>query len=203
MSKDPFKVKLAQVIRVVSVPPIMAATLAAILLLCKRYFFNSWFEFFATLFFLVFLPASSYLFSRFMPCLRKTGREGERNLAIIFSAAGYTGAWIYGLFFCHNKNLFFIYTIYFFSVVLLVVSNKLLHIRASGHGCSVTGPLMLAVYFFKLTGLLICVPIYAAILWASIVIKRHTPGEFLSGTAICLAAAALAWLFCKYIPIVG
>ena len=46
---------------------------------------------------------------------------------------------------------------YFFSVVLLTLCNKALHVHASGHACSVTGPLLLLIYLVDWTLIFPCI----------------------------------------------
>ena len=81
---------------------------------------------------------------------------------------------------------------YLISLMLLVLFNKVIKIRASGHACSVTSPLFFATYYFGLGALLPAAVLYATIFWASIVTKRHTVKEFLLGSAVCIVSATMA-----------
>ena len=81
---------------------------------------------------------------------------------------------------------------YLISLMLLVLFNNVIKIRASGHACSVTSPLFFATYYFGLGALLPAAVLYATIFWASIVTKRHTVKEFLLGSAVCIVSATMA-----------
>ncbi len=198
--RERIKKALAFAIRVGSVPPVMATALVIVLAVCRRDFFASRAEIWATLGFLAFLPLCAYPCAWLIPRVRAKGREGERNLAFLFSGLGYVTGWFYGVCISRNTDLILIYLIYLFSVIGLLICNQVFHRRASGHGCSVTGPLVLIINFLGIKGLVPGVLAYLAILWASVYSKRHTLGQFLGGTSICLTAWVLAWLCIDYIP---
>ena len=61
---------------------------------------------------------------------------------------GYSAAFTWAIFTDVKDSLLLICSTYFFSVVLLSISNKVIHFRASGHACSFAGPLVLLVHFF-------------------------------------------------------
>ena len=104
---------------------------------------------------------------------------------------------VYSTAFHRSRGLIFICSIYLFSVLLLLIANKLLNLRASGHACGATGPLLIGIYYFKALGFIIAALIYALMLWASLRIKRHTAKELFFGTGACVLACVLAWL-CVY-----
>jgi hypothetical protein len=87
-----------------------------------------------------------------------------------------------------------IYAGYLFSVVIILVSNKVFKVRVSGHACSVSGPLVFSGYFLGSWGIAVGAVCWVAILWASLVMKRHTVKEFLLGTLTCLVAFTAGWL---------
>lgn len=193
--------KVARTVRICSVPPVMVALLVGVLAICRKSFFTAWPEIVLMLLFLAVFPMLAYPLSIRIPQIRKKGREGQRNLAFVLSGFGYVCGWIYGAFFSPGREQVLIYSIYLISVILLVICNRLLHIRASGHGCSVTGPLVLLCYYFGMKGIAIGALLYGVIFWASIKTGRHTPAQFLLGTAVCLAAWALSWLLCSDLPL--
>ncbi len=188
------KKKLALAIRVISVPPVMAALLVVALWFGEDGVFASIEEALATVFFLSLLPLLAYPISAMVPALRQKEREGQRNLAFALSVAGYVGAWLYGALGHRGAVLLFIYGTYLFSVAILLIFNKLLHLRASGHACSVAGPILLVIYFLGGWWVPALMALYAAIFWASVAAKRHTVGEFLLGTVSVVCAMLLSWL---------
>lgn len=151
-------------------------------------------ELVASFVFLVIIPAAAYPVSLAIPGLRKGGRETQRSLAFRFAGLGYAAAVMYGVV-CHkSQGLNFIYLSYLFSVLLLAVVNHFSRTKASGHACSVISPAVIVCYYYKLFGAVIGAAVYAAVLWSSLVSKRHTVGEFLLGTVLCIAAVGLSAL---------
>ena len=183
--KSTFQQTAARIIRILSIPPVMATGLV-ILLALKAEIFRNQAEIVLTILFLAIFPVLAYPLSAAVPSIRAKGREGQRNLAFITTAVGYLLGMIYGIFISKNPSLIMLYGIYLLSVILLLIANKLLRLRASGHGCSVTGPLFFLGYFLGPVGLALGAALFAFILWASVVAKRHTVREFISGACICL-----------------
>ena len=140
------KQTVAKGIRVLSVPPVMVTALLLFLNIWKPYFFRTWREIFICILLLGIVPALAYPMQKILPRWKKEGREGQRKLAFLFSLAGYTVSFLWSLTSGVGKEIQLICTTYFLSVLLLTVCNKGLHFRASGHACSVTGPLLLLIY---------------------------------------------------------
>jgi hypothetical protein len=182
------KEKLAKFIRIVTVPPVMVTALIAILYIARDDIFTSATEIVMSLVFLALIPVLAYPLSLLIPKIKEKGREGQRNLAFVLTAIGYVVIWLYGLLSACNQNLLLIFTGYFLSVVILLILNKLLKIRASGHACSITGPIVFVSYFLGFKGLIVGIVTYALIYWASITTKRHTPSEFIFGTVTSIVA---------------
>ena len=188
---------LAFLTRVLSVPPFMAALLVLILAIARPGTFIQSKSPGFMLLFLAFLPLLSYPLSAVLPNVRKRGREGQRNLAFILCAAGYLGGWLYSLFCPATKEEQTIYLTYLLSVILLLIFNKLFKIRASGHACSVTGPVVFGILFFPLPGLIIGILMCSLIVWSSLALKRHTLRELGLGALLCILAAFLSYLMIR------
>ncbi|MFB0920082.1 MAG: recombinase family protein [Oscillospiraceae bacterium] len=71
---------------------------------------------------------------------------------------------------------------------------KIIMILASGHACSITGPLILMVYFIGWKCVLPCLALFALIIWASLNLKRHTPKELITGSFSAVIAFAISLL---------
>lgn len=196
------KLFLAYVIRIISIPPVMVCLLVLVLALFADGFFNNEIDIAAMLICLALIPLAAYPLSWMIPCVRKKGREGQRNLAFVLSLSGYVLGWLYAKLFSTNRHQIFVYTIYLLSVLLLLLWNKVFHLRASGHGCSVTGPVVLSGYYLGLAGIIIGAVCYLSIFWASVTAKRHKWDEFLGGSVLCIFACGLAWLVCHYYQII-
>ncbi len=195
MSKTPFHLAVAKVVRTVTVPPVMVAGLILILYFARGEMFRSWVDLAASLVGLSIFPVLAYPLSVAIPRVRAGGRSAQRSLAMYLSVAGYAGVFLYGLLSHVRTGLMLIYAAYLLSVVLLVILNKLVRIRASGHGCSVTGPLVLTCYFLGTGGIIAGIALWGVILWASLVRKSHTLREFVLGSATCVVGFFIALIF--------
>ena len=131
--------KTAQIIRIITAPPFMIAALLLVLGLIPIGFYTGITDQCVAWIGLVLLPLLAYPLHYIIPELRKTGREGQRKAAFIFSLVGYVMCFAYS-FYTASEKLKFVFFVYFFTVVLLTVMNKLLHIRASGHAASAISP---------------------------------------------------------------
>ena len=191
-----FVVFTAKLIRILSIPPIMAIIMVVSVRLFRPNLFLSPVDFWLGLLFLALVPVLAYPVSWLIPSLRRRGRDGQRKLAFVFAFVGYLCGVLYALIFRRASGLLMLFLIYLFSVLVLALFNKALHIRASGHASSVTGPigfLCAAIGgWFYLVGIFL----FTLILWASVRIKRHTIPEFLIGSLCCVFSALLAWLIC-------
>ncbi|MBR3643507.1 MAG: hypothetical protein IKN57_08375, partial [Parasporobacterium sp.] len=143
---------------------------------------------------IVIFPIIAYPLSYLVPSLRKKGREGQRNLAFLFSAAGYLLSFLYSFLPGRSGRYQLITLVYLFSVIMLVVFNKLLGIRASGHSCSVSGPLFACLMLLGIKSLFPCLILWLLSLWASVITKRHTLHEFFAGALASLIAIGAAVL---------
>lgn len=194
MPKKPAYMTLARIVRIVSVPPVMVGILLALLYCLRDDVFATPVEMAISMLGLTVLPLLAYPASVCIPAFRKKGREGQRSLAMYFSAVGYVAVFVYGLLAGVGTGLMHIYAGYLFSVLIILVANKLLHVRVSGHACSVSGPLVYSGYFLGVWGIVVGALCWGVILWASLVMKRHTLKEFLLGTLTCLVSFSVGWL---------
>ena len=199
MSDKPFYLKIAHVIRIVSVPPVMVGILLVLLFTLRGEVFSSTADMVVSMLGLTVLPLLAYPASYLIPAIREKdkashGREGQRSLAMYFSTVGYVSVFVYGLIAHAGVGLMHIYTGYLLSVIIILVSNKVFHVRVSGHACSVSGPLVYSGYFLGIWGIVVGVVCWGLILWASLVMKRHTFKEFLLGTLTCLVSFTIGWL---------
>ena len=184
---------VAKIVRVVSVPPVMVSALIILLAIFRRDVVSAPIEGFMAILFLAVVPTLAYPLSAVIPSIREKGRKGQRDLAIYLSIAGYIGGVIYGFAAGVGRSLLIIFCTYLLSVVMLLVCN-LFHIKASGHACSVSGPIVLIAYFFGLWYLPVCAALYAAIFWASVYMGRHTVREFILGSLSSPLATAIVVL---------
>jgi len=181
--------KIAKIIRTITIPPVMVLSLLLILFaVSSNVFQNSFLDLFLSIIFLALIPVAAYPLQPLIPKYKDKGREGQRDLAFVFTAVGYVGAVLYGLLAAVTKELLLIYFAYLLSVLALLVSNKVIKFRSSGHMCSITGPLVSLIYFVGWAAIVPCCVLFGLICWASLILKRHTPYEVIGGCACCVAA---------------
>lgn len=188
------KEQLAKAVRIVSVPPVMALALALSVYFGKPGVFDSVKELWWTVFFLSVLPVSAYPVSYLLSSLHKQGREGQRNFAFFMTALSYPLLTAYAVITGGPGFLLIAFT-YLLSLVVLLLMNKVFSLRASGHACSVTGPLVLIGYFIGFKAILWGILLYALIFWASLTTKRHTAKELIWGSLASIFAFLLSLLF--------
>lgn len=181
------KEKVAKFFRIITVPPVLITALIIILLLSGDDIFGGFPDIIISFLLLGIIPILAYPLQQLLPGFKERGREGQRKLAFILNIIGYTLAVILGFMMDVQRKLMLIYITYFLSVVILTIFN-LLHIRASGHACSATGPLIFLIYYTGWKTLLPCLITGAAIVWSSLELKRHTRSELAIGALCCLAA---------------
>ncbi len=194
------KEKIAKAIRIVTVPPVIVSILILILVKVKPEMFRSIWEPFFSVLCLGIVPALAYPVQPLIPALKKDRREGQRTLAFIFTAAGYAVAFAVGYAVHVDRMLQFLYNGYFLSVLVLVFFNKILHIRASGHATSITGPLIFLIFFTGPYALLPCILTEVLVFWSSLYLKRHKLTDLALGALVCLLAFAAAYLIYKVSP---
>lgn len=185
---------VAKVIRIVTVPPLMVAVILSLLYAVRGELFLTAAHFGGSQVCLAVIPASAYPLSYLIPSIKKKGRSGQRSLAMYLSAAGYLGVVLYGFLSGCAEGLKIIHMTYLFSVLLLLVLNKLLKVRASGHACSVSGPILLLCIYIGAVGVAVGVLLWSVIFWASVRAHHHTPKEFGIGSAVPIVAYLLSVL---------
>ena len=185
------KLKIAKVIRVLTVPPVLAAILCTLFYFLYDGAFASLTHYLAALFFLTVLPFLAYPVAAMIPPLRRKGRNGQRNLALVFSVVGYICGFLFALL-CGGaaveKVLLGTYLICGCTLALCTC----LHFKASGHTCGCSGPIATLSIFISpwfLLGYLLMTPV----IWSSIRMKRHTPFQLLIGSMIPI----IAMLICR------
>ena len=190
------KEKLAKVIRVLTTPPIFAALLCTLLYLLLPDSFASGTHYILALCFLTALPLLAYPVAALMPPLKRKGRDGQRNLALVFSVLGYIGGFVMAVGFDGAAVEKVMFGTYLFSGVSLAICTAL-HLKASGHTCGCSGPIALLALFVS-PWFLLGYPLLTPIVWASKKLGRHSTAQLVAGAVI----PVLMLLLCRaeFIP---
>ena len=184
----------AKIIRIISVPPVMFTFLLAILNTTRPDIFRNNTEVLIPIILLGIVPVLAYPFQLLSPSLEDMGRTMQRKLAFIFSLIGYSIAVLWAILVHTSKELLMICATYFISVAILTFFNKVLKKRASGHACSITGPLVFLIYLVDWKLIFPCIIIAMLIFWSSLYLQRHTKTDLFYGVISCLLAFALSFI---------
>ena len=175
----------AKAIRAVTVPPFLITGMLITLAVSIDNFYTGAGQMTLAILLLGLVPFLAYPLQKLMPRGGEV-REEQRNMAFVLTFAGYLTALACSIMGNWGKELQYIIVTYFISMSLLVFCNKALHIRASGHACSVTGTLYFLSFFLGARAVIPCICIATAVVWSSLRLKRHTVQEIFWGAAVCL-----------------
>jgi len=168
------KNKLSFFIRKITVPPVFAAALLIIAYCMYPHYFGAVGQLFGGLAFLCVLPLLAYPLQKFIPHFRDKGRDGQRSLAMIFSAVGYLLGTLTAFLTGAPDELKILYLEYLLCGIAMLVLNKVFQLKASGHACGIVGPVLLMLYFRMfipaVVGMFLILPVYVS----SLKTKRHT-----------------------------
>lgn len=184
--------KVAKCIRAVTVPPVLVTVMLVVLYEKCMVIFHGVRDLWVSLVWLGICPVLAYPLQKILPGWREKGRPGQRKLAFICSMVGYLIAAVYGLAAHVSLELQLIFNTYLLSVILLAFLNKVIKKRASGHACSITGPLIFLAYFVSWKMAAFCIFIGGMSFWASLKLKRHLPTDLLAGSGTCFVSFAIA-----------
>lgn len=185
---------LAKVIRVITIPPIMAIVFLISLFLFKETMFNNLYELFISIFTIAIIPVLAYpIQNRFNVFKGKCQRTNQRNLAVIFSVIGYSLGLLCALITKAPGEQLIVYITYLFSGLLIFIGTFILKIKFSGHMAGISGPVISLAYFLNYYLLFLYV-LLMIVFWASIRTKRHTIVELLTGSIVPVMSFFLALL---------
>lgn len=181
--------KASKIIRVLSIPPVMAIMNIMILHRVLNTFDGIW-GFLACLF-LALIPTTSYLICFAVPSLKAKGREAQRTVAVWFSVFSYLIGT--AIFFAAKRPVAETWVVltYLFSGTLIAVFSFLCKTNASGHACGLSGPAMMLsaqispVYLLLY---LLLIPVWRS----SLQLNRHSPAQLALGTLCPVASMMIA-----------
>ena len=183
-----FMKKLGMIIRKITIPPVFALVLLISVCLSNLNNISILLHAIEGVIFIAIFPVLAYPLQKHIPAYKDKGREGQRSLAIIFSFAGYLIAVIIAFLFKAPEIIKFIYLNYLFCGFSILLCDIVFKLKASGHTCGVTGPLITMVYFKLYIPAIICALFAVPVFIASIYTKRHTPLQVLGGAIIAFVA---------------
>ncbi len=191
-SRSSLKLRAAKVIRVLTVPPIMALFLTTTLyIMLGEKAFSAPIRYLEAVFTLTLLPVLPYGLCAVIPSWKKRGRKLERTLGIVFSLLGYIMGTLFAVLGKGTRIELILYITYIISGSLLGILTFVFRFKASGHTCGAAGPfalLNLQLGPWWLLGYLVMIPIFIS----SLRLKRHSVFQLLAGGAVSVGALAIA-----------
>lgn len=189
----------AKLLRVLTVPPIMALFLVSALYIgLGKEAFRTPLRYFEAVFTLAILPVLAYPLCAAVPALKAQGRRAERNLAIVFSLLGYLMGTLFAIFGKGTRLEMELYLTYLISGALMGLSTFAFGFKSSGHACGASGPFAMLMYKFGwgwIFGFLLLIPVFSS----SIRLKRHRISELIAGAAISVGSLVIAALIVRLI----
>ena len=177
-------------IRIMTAAPILAMASLALLWIHRRNVFSNVLQLWALIACLGLLPLMAYPLQRFIPHFKEQGRIGQRYLAMIFAVGGYVISVLVNALTHASRAVWFFCLEYLLSGIIIILFNKVFHLKISGHICGVVGPMLLLIQ----NGLWPAFPIGCIILMlvaiASLKTGRHTVMQMVGGGIAALAAFA-------------
>lgn len=184
-----------KVIRIITVAPVLALIMVCVVAEnCGGVFSSPW-HLAYSMFFLGVLPLLAYPLQKYIPAYEDKGREGQKNLAIIFAETGFTMGCIMSFVFPAPDGLRVIFLEYICGAFVVLIFNKGFHIRLSGHACGALAPVALFLHFrlyaAAVAGMVLAVLVFAA----SIKTKRHTFFQLVGGGLVPLISIVVIGRF--------
>ncbi len=190
--------KVFRVIRIVTVPPVFALALLVTVYGCLPGAIGSPGQLLGFMLCLSVLPVLGYPLQRFLPRFRDRGREGQRSLTMLLSAAGYLLGLAATLITHASRVLLVIDLEYLLCGVCILVFNRCFRLRASGHACGAAAPALLlaafGLYLPAAVGAALVLPVFVS----SVRTGCHTVPQLLGG---CLIAAGCPGFLLMILPL--
>lgn len=185
------KEKIAKLISVLTVVPIVAFFSVTLLYLNFRKDFKSVGWYLYSIFFLTLTPLLAYPLKKILPGFKDQGRDGERKLAFILAVSSYILGTIFVFILRAPVIVEKIFSAYIASGGMLAFVNKIVKVKASGHACGVSGPITLLYNFLGASALWLFL-LLPVVFWARIKLKRHSFKDLVTGTLVGILSTVIA-----------
>lgn len=173
--------KIAKIVGIATIPPLFVLMVVTWMWVRGGIPGFDLYWYLVTLGLLAVVPALAYPISYLVPSIRVKGREGQRELAFVLSITGYIAGVIVGQMGEAPWLIRCLFWGYLFSGGTLALINVILHYKASGHACGLSGPItfMAIATGGRLWYLFLLLPL---VFWARVKRDQHTIGNMLAGT---------------------
>jgi hypothetical protein len=173
-----------KIARILTLAQLLAAFSLTILYIYRPDIYPTGGHFAYMLFYLGILPLLAYPLQPIVPKFKDKGRDGQRTLAMIFAVVGYVLSVVTCALTGASSAMWLIALEYLISGILILVFNKVLHIRISAHGCGSAGPIFLLLYFGLYAPAAIMAVLTVIAYVSSVKMKRHTVPQLVGGSLV-------------------
>ena len=184
-------IKVSKIFRILLLAPVIGAIMLTAIMVFRQHIFVSVLQFVLSLLCIVIFPLLAYPISYIVPSIRKKGRDGQRELAIVFSFIGYVLGFAFCFIFQSSPEQKAMFLTYVLSATLLALFSFVFKIKASGHACGVSGPVSYSTFFISPW----CAIFYIALVpvfMSSTKLKRHTLPQLFIGAIIPIVALIIS-----------
>lgn len=183
--------KVCKVARILTLAQLLAAFSLTMLYFFRPEVYPTGWHYAYMLFYLGILPMLAYPLQPIVPKFKHKGREGQRTLAMIFAVVGYLLSALTCALTDATPDMWLVTLEYLISGVLILVFNKVFHLRASAHGCGTAGPIFLLMYFGLYIPSAIMAVLTVIAYVSSVKMKRHTYPQLIGGSLISVLLLAV------------
>ncbi|MBQ9748424.1 MAG: hypothetical protein IJV98_06535 [Clostridia bacterium] len=183
--------KVCKVARILTLAQLLAAFSLTMLYFFRPEVYPTGWHYAYMLFYLGILPMLAYPLQPIVPKFKHKGREGQRTLAMIFAVVGYLLSALTCALTDATPDMWLVTLEYLISGVLILVFNKVFHLRASAHGCGTAGPIFLLMYFGLYIPSAIMAVLTVVAYVSSVKMKRHTYPQLIGGSLISVLLLAV------------
>ena len=173
-----------KIARILTLAQLLAAFSLTMLYIYRSDIYPTGGHFAYMLFYLGILPLLAYPLQPIVPKFKGKGRDGQRTLAMIFAVVGYVLSVITCALTGASSAMWLIALEYLISGILILVFNKVFHIRISAHGCGSAGPIFLLLYFGLYAPAAIMAVLTVIAYVSSVKMKRHTVPQLVGGSLV-------------------
>jgi hypothetical protein len=173
-----------KIARILTLAQLLAAFSLTMLYIYRPDIYPTGGHFAYMLFYLGILPLLAYPLQPIVPKFKDKGRDGQRTLAMIFAVVGYVLSVVTCALTGASSAMWLIALEYLISGILILVFNKVLHIRISAHGCGSAGPIFLLLYFGLYAPAAIMAVLTVIAYVSSVKMKRHTVPQLVGGSLV-------------------
>ena len=183
-----------RMIRIITTAPVLAMAALTVLWIFRREVFSSVWQFGGLIGCLGILPLLAYPLQRFSPRVQNQGRAGQRILAMIYAFCGYVLSCMICILTKASRNIWMFCLEYLLCGLGILVFNKVLHLKISGHICGIIGPMVLLAQNDLPAMIPVGIIILILVAIASLKINRHTILQMVGGGVVPLIAFGMLLL---------